>query len=202
MGKSVLALKMRGLGLVLICLIGFATTEDSAEDTISGHEGSPRIQVIEPRSARGIPSIDITFANGVKDALVLERFYPTEQSRMEKKVSCNFIGSLENENTACVAVTGCPGDEMAFTIKSKHSENIGYILHQDGQLELVESAFKDSRVTSGTKRFGEPVGFHSYGDDEMINYEEIAKEMKFEKLCAAGDCSSMPAKQKMQIKIH
>jgi len=122
---------------------------------------------------------------------------------MEKKVSCNFIGSLENENTACVAVTGCPGEEMAFTIKSKHSENIGYILHQDGQLELVESAFKDSRVTSGTKRVGGgPGGFHSDGDDEMINDEEIAEEMKFEKLCAAGDCSSMPAKQKMQIKIH
>ena len=74
--------------------------------------------------------------------MVLERFYPTEQSRMEKKVSCNFIGHLENENTACVAVTGCPGEEMAFTIKSKHSEHIGYILHQDGQLESVESTFK------------------------------------------------------------
>ena len=61
---------------------------------------------------------------------------------MDKKISCNFIGSLENENTACVAVTGCPGEEMAFTIKSKHSENIGYILHQDGELESVESAFK------------------------------------------------------------
>jgi hypothetical protein len=61
---------------------------------------------------------------------------------MEKKVSCNFIGSLKNENTACVAVTGCPGEKMAFTIKSKYIENIGYILHQDGQLELVESAFK------------------------------------------------------------
>ena len=72
----------------------------------------------------------------------MERFYPTEQSRMEKKVSCNFIGHLENENTACVAVTGCPGEEMAFTIKSKHSENIGYILYQDGQLESVESTFK------------------------------------------------------------
>ena len=35
----------------------------------------------------------------------------------------------------------------------------------------------------------------------MINDEEIAEEMKFEKLCAAGDCSSMPAKQKMQIKV-
>ena len=64
---------------------------------------------------------------------------------------------------------------------------------------------KDSRVTSGTKRVGGLRGlghsFHSNGDDEMINDEEIAEEMKFEKLCAAGDCSSMPAKQKMQIKV-
>ena len=39
------------------------------------------------------------------------------------------------------------------------------------------------------------------GNDEMINDEQIAKEMKFEKLCASGDCSSMPAKQKMQIRV-
>merc|ERR1712051_535867 len=46
MGKSVLTLKMRGLVLIL-CLVGFAATEDgghldSVEDTIPGHEGSPR----------------------------------------------------------------------------------------------------------------------------------------------------------------
>ena len=39
------------------------------------------------------------------------------------------------------------------------------------------------------------------GNDELINDEQIAKEMEFEKLCASGDCSSMPAKQKMQIKV-
>ena len=115
---------------------------DSSDDTIPGHSGQPRIEVSQSRSPRGIPSIAVTFANGVKDSLVLERFYPTEQSRMEKKLSCNFFGHLENEDTACVAVTGCPGEEMAFTIKSKHSENVGYILHKDGHLELVESAFK------------------------------------------------------------
>jgi hypothetical protein len=61
---------------------------------------------------------------------------------------------------------------------------------------------KDSRVTSGTKRVGEgPGGFHSNGDDQMINDDEIAEEVKYSKLCAAGDCSSMPAKQKMQIKV-
>ena len=61
---------------------------------------------------------------------------------------------------------------------------------------------KDSRVTSGTKRVGEGPGeFHSNGDDEMIDDDEIAEEIKYLKLCAAGDCSSMPAKQKMKIKV-
>ena len=35
----------------------------------------------------------------------------------------------------------------------------------------------------------------------LVNVEIREQEMKFEKLCAAGDCSSMPAKQKMQIKV-
>ena len=61
---------------------------------------------------------------------------------------------------------------------------------------------KDSRVTSGTKRVGEGPGqFHSNGDDQMINDDEIAEEIKYSKLCAVGDCSLMPAKQKMQIKV-
>merc|ERR1711935_282220 len=203
---SVLPLNMKGLGLFL-CLVGFAAADlDSADDTIPGHLGQPRIEVSQSRSPRGIPSIAVTFANGVKDSLVLERFYPTEQSRMERKLSCNFFGRLENENTACVSVTGCPGEEMAFTINSKNSVNVvGYILHKDGHLELVESAFKDSRVTSGTARVLDSQradGFHLKGDDEMVNDAEVADEMKFEKLCASGNCNSMPSKQKMQIKIH
>ena len=43
--------------------------------------------------------------------------------------------------------------------------------------------------------------FHSKDGDEMVNDEELAKEMKFEELCASGNCISMPTKQKMQIKV-
>ena len=43
--------------------------------------------------------------------------------------------------------------------------------------------------------------FHLKDGDMMVNDEDVAKEMTFEKLCASGDCSSMPAKQKMQIKV-
>jgi hypothetical protein len=44
-------------------------------------------------------------------------------------------------------------------------------------------------------------GFHLKDGVEMINDEEFEKEMKFEKLCGSGNCNSMPAKQKMQIKV-
>ena len=62
---------------------------------------------------------------------------------MERKLSCNFFGHLRDEETACVSVTGCPGDDMFFTINSKNSgaRNM-FILHKDGSVQGVESAFK------------------------------------------------------------
>ena len=104
----------------------------------------PLIEVQQTRSFREVPTIDITFANGVKDSMVLERFYPTQESKMARTPSCNFIGHLENEKTACVSLTGCASsDDLHFTINSKNSGSSNmYILHKDGLLELVESAFK------------------------------------------------------------
>ena len=76
--------------------------------------------------------------------MILERFYPTQESRMARTPSCNFIGHLENEKTACISLTGCASsDDLHFTINSKNSGSSNmYILHKDGHLELVESAFK------------------------------------------------------------
>ena len=102
------------------------------------------IEVHQTRSFGEVPSIDITFTNGVKDSLVLKRFYPTEESRMASTPSCNFVGHLENERTACVSLTGCAGsDDLYFTINSKNSGSSNkYILKNNGEVELVESAFK------------------------------------------------------------
>ena len=105
--------------------------------------GLPKITVLEARTLDGIPSIDITFPDGFQDHFVLERHYMTEMDRMTKKMHCNFIGHLAKDTDACVAVTGCPGEQMEFTINSVHAGvNNKMILHKDGQLELVESAFK------------------------------------------------------------
>ena len=89
----------------------------------------PMISIInEERSWKeldNIPKISIAFPNGHFDNLVLDRFYPSAESRKIGKPHCNFIGHLENELTACVAVTGCYGvGNVEFTIKSRHLSSI------------------------------------------------------------------------------
>ena len=70
----------------------------------------------------------------------------TEMDRMAQKMHCNFIGHLAIDAEACVAVTGCPGERMEFTVNSKHAGRSNrFILHQNGEMEKVESAFKVNR---------------------------------------------------------
>ena len=70
----------------------------------------------------------------------------SEADKLAKKTHCNFIGHLEKDSTACVAVTGCPGDDMEFTINSNILGNSNrFILHKNGEMELVESPFKVSK---------------------------------------------------------
>ena len=95
------------------------------------------------RSFDEVPNIDITFPDGHQDTFVLERHYMTEADRMAQKMHCNFIGHLAKDTDACVAVTGCIGQQMEFTVNSKHAgESNKFVLHENGELELVESPFK------------------------------------------------------------
>ena len=109
--------------------------------------GLPKITILNPDSANAIPLIAITFSDGHEDIFNLERHYLSEADRIAKKINCNFIGHLENDSEACVAVTGCVGQKMEFTINTKHSEHNKFILHVNGNLETVESPFKVKSVT-------------------------------------------------------
>ena len=109
------------------------------------HKGLTEIRVLGSKSLDGIPNIDITFPDGHQDNFVLERHYMSETERMAQKMHCNFIGHLAKDTDACVAVTGCIGDEMEFTVNSKHAgESNKFVLRKNGELELVESPFKVS----------------------------------------------------------
>ena len=87
-----------------------------------------------------IPEVRIIFPDGHEDSLVLNYYYPTEESRTEGKATCNLFGHLKDEPEACVGVSGCYGSEdMHFTINSMHNtKGNSYILKTTGELVMVE----------------------------------------------------------------
>ena len=86
------------------------------------------------------PKISITFPDGYTDNLILNHFFP-EEDRIE---GCHFIGHLDQEHEACVAVTGCVGSEdLQFTIMSEHAmESSLFKWKKDGSVELIKSPHK------------------------------------------------------------
>ena len=82
--------------------------------------------------------------------MILNYYYPNEESKKEGKATCNLFGHLKNEPTACVGVSGCYGlDDMHFTINSLHnSETNAYILKTTGELVMVEDELAVSELTS------------------------------------------------------
>ena len=151
----------------------------------------PKVHVNKvARGIDGIPSIDITFPDGFQDHLVLERYYMTKEDQMANKTHCNFIGHLAIDTNACVAVTGCPGEMMEFTVNSKHAGSGNrFILHANGELEQVESAFRVDSMGN------------SLNVDEDMENPLVAGEMQSDANCAAGQCTSLPETNLMRIKV-
>merc|ERR1712156_1335709 len=67
--------------------------------------------LVEERSSNGSPTVKVTFSDGYTDTLVLSRYHSSEEDRIAGVEECHFIGHLEKEVDACVAMTGCVGSE-------------------------------------------------------------------------------------------
>ena len=98
------------------------------------------VTLLEERSLNEIPRIAIEFPDGYKDMLVLDKFHANDQDRIANEDHCNYIGHLENESEACVAMTGCLGSEdVHFTVLSAHaSESSRFIWTKEGSVEILE----------------------------------------------------------------
>ena len=109
-------------------------------------DGLPQIKVTQDRSLYDIPEIEITFSDGHQDELILEKHFPNEEEMLEDQNHCNYFGHLKNDPEACVAVTGCYGeDDVEFTIMSDHALTKNrFMLQKDGQLKEIKSVFEVS----------------------------------------------------------
>lgn len=97
-------------------------------------------EVVASRSIEVAPTIQVTFADGRKDALELNHYKHNEKS----SIGCNYIGTLRNDPTSSVAVSGClnkPGDKMEVTMISDYSKNQMFMIDFNGNAEVIHNPF-------------------------------------------------------------
>ena len=97
--------------------------------------------MISSRSIDEPPTVEVTFANGVKDSLELSHYKMHERA----VVGCNYHGSLKNDPSAVVGVTGClnkPGDKMEVTLISKNNINKMFTVDFNGNAEIIKNPFE------------------------------------------------------------
>ena len=96
--------------------------------------------LIDERSVDSSPKVMVTFPDGYKDSLVLRKNHFDVGDKMEVDEGCNYIGHLEIEKDACVAMTGCFGsDDIEFTIMSRHATgSTGFVWTKEGEIHTVD----------------------------------------------------------------
>ena len=88
----------------------------------------------EESSLDGSPSLSIHFPNGISDKLILSRHADSADDL------CHYIGHLEKEQGACVAMTGCIGqDDLDFTIYSQHLKDPILQLSKEGSINVFDA---------------------------------------------------------------
>ena len=105
---------------------------------------TPNFLLNQERSLDGSPSVSITFPDGYTDNLVLSKYSITGKKEDYKEHLCHYVGHLEKERSACVAMTGCVGSEdIDLTILSNHAEKSSmFQWTKDGHVKIIESPFK------------------------------------------------------------
>ena len=74
----------------------------------------PGLEIIESGQSDDL-RVKITLPDGYKDVLNLKRHYLNDGERLDRIERCNFIGHLESDKKAGVALTGCLGQEDVMT---------------------------------------------------------------------------------------
>ena len=99
-------------------------------------------RIISSRSIEEPPTIEVLFANGVKDNLELQHFKMNEAY----PIRCTYIGKLKNDPISSVAVSGClnePGNKMEVTLLSNNNKNSMFLIDFDGNTQPIEDEIQE-----------------------------------------------------------
>ena len=120
----------------------------------------PSFTLVQERSSNGSPIVKITFADGSSDNLVLNKY---------ENMEGHFIGHLENEPDACVAMVNHPEHAELTIMSDRVVGSTMYKWHNTGAVELVPEVF-----SNGLERDEVMEGDHEEDDTIFVNQEEDA----------------------------
>ena len=143
---------------------------------------SVRSGMIDPKL--DVPEIEVTFANGIKQKMVLRHYDAIPNSDVANQTElCNYLGHLEgDEESSVVAVTGClMGDDrdekIYITLLSRHSpQHKSFSVDSTGNTNHIEI---DSEVLSREASVDDvdDTDFDSDGDLSNDQWEAAAAQV-------------------------
>ena len=129
------------------------------------------------------PSVKVNFADGSSDFLVLSQY---------EGLDGHFIGHLENEKTACVAMVNHP-EHVELTIMSDRT--VGSTMYKwakNGEVEQIPEVFSNGERSEVMARGEE--------DDEM-DTDDMAGELDIESKMTHQEAATVPATAKLQVQV-
>ena len=142
--------------------------------------------MVEERSNNDSPLVKITFADGSSDNLVLNKY---------ENMEGHFIGHLENEPDACVAMVYHPEHAELTIMSDRVVGSTMYKWHNTGDVELVPEVF-----SNGLER-DEVIERDREDDAIVVNQKDEDAAEKIENNLTAQQVSTVPTTAKLQIKV-
>ena len=127
------------------------------------------------------PMVKVTFADGSSDNLVLNKY---------ENMDGHFIGHLENEPDACVAMVNHAGHTELTIMSNRVVGSTMYKWHNDGNVELVPEVFSNEVIERDRE-----------DDAIVVNQKDEDAVEKIENNLTAEQISTVPTTAKLQIKV-
>ena len=94
----------------------------------------PSFSLIEDRSTNEIPMVEVNFADGSSDFLILSKY---------EGLDGHFIGHLQNEQTACVAMVNHPEHSELTIMSDRTIGSTQYKWKNNNEVEMIPEVFSN-----------------------------------------------------------
>lgn len=147
-----------------------------------------------------IPTMRVHYGINDTDRISLYPHDAMPDVEDHKKPLCNYLGRLEHDSRATVAVTGCQGTgETEITLLS--SRSMGSYLFNDSNVEEIPVALPHGEEDRMSIDLPQASDWILLEGDEMLLIPKEKKVMHMEQICPAGECKDIPPYHELTVQV-